>query len=199
MLNANRPLIVGVMLFAFGTSSAYGAAIESGNYGHYRRGTSTGVFAAISAASAISELRRLTGFTWEQLARLVGVSRRSLHFWANGKEMAAANEERLWRILAVVRTVDCGSPAANRAWLLSTLSDGAVPFELLAGGKYERLAGMLGQTRPAIEAALHGGDKGTHEAGTASPNELVDALQDRVHLEIGKTRVAKGMKTRGIV
>ena len=34
---------------------------------------------------AVSELRRISGLTWEQLAWLFGVSRRSVHFWASGK------------------------------------------------------------------------------------------------------------------
>ena len=32
----------------------------------------------------IFELRRLTGFTWDELALLLSVTRRSLHLWANG-------------------------------------------------------------------------------------------------------------------
>ena len=36
------------------------------------------------ARDGIFELRRLTGFTWDELALLLSVTRRSLHLWANG-------------------------------------------------------------------------------------------------------------------
>jgi len=61
------------------------------------------------AGTAIAELRRRSGLTWDQLARLFEVSRRSVHFWASGKVMAAAHEEHLQRVLAAVRRLDRGS------------------------------------------------------------------------------------------
>jgi len=71
-----------------------------------------------SANGALSELRRLSGLSWDQLARIMGVSRRALHFWASGKPMARTNEEHLQRVLAAVRSIDRGSAAANRTALL---------------------------------------------------------------------------------
>jgi len=41
----------------------------------------------------------------------MGVSRRSLHLWASGKAMASTNEEKLARVLAVVRQLDRGTAA----------------------------------------------------------------------------------------
>ena len=46
---------------------------------------------AVPAGTAIGELRRLSGLTWDQLARLFNVSRRSLHFWASGGEPSIKN------------------------------------------------------------------------------------------------------------
>ena len=86
------------------------------------------------AGAVIGELRRLSGLTWDQLARLFGVSRRSVHFWASGKPMAPSNEEHLRRLLAVVRKVDRGSARANRAILLGADEDGISLFDLLAAG-----------------------------------------------------------------
>ena len=56
--------------------------------------------------AAVSEFRRLAGLTWEQLARVFGVARRSLHFWASGPPINAGNEEHLRRLLAVLRQAD---------------------------------------------------------------------------------------------
>jgi hypothetical protein len=44
---------------------------------------------APSEAGALSELRRLSGLSWGQLARALGVTRRTLHFWASGKAICA--------------------------------------------------------------------------------------------------------------
>ena len=73
---------------------------------------------AQSTSSAIMELRRLSGLTWEQIATLFNVARRSLHFWASGKPVNAPNEERLRRVLTtdpgtgVMRHADAGYPEA---------------------------------------------------------------------------------------
>ena len=48
-----------------------------------------GPFEGVSPGAAIAELRRVSGLTWDQLARLVGVSRRTLHFWASGTAVMA--------------------------------------------------------------------------------------------------------------
>ena len=62
---------------------------------------------------AVSELRRISGLTWEQLAGLFGVSRRAVHFWASGKPLNATNHQRLMRVLDVVRGADVGQHAAR--------------------------------------------------------------------------------------
>ena len=79
---------------------------------------------------AVSELRRISGLTWEQLGQLFGVSRRSVHFWASGRAMNAANEQHLLKVLDIVRQADRGDARSNRAALL-TVSAGHAPFEPL--------------------------------------------------------------------
>jgi len=64
---------------------------------------------------AIAELRRLTGLTWEQLAHLFNVSRRSAHFWASGSKASAENTAHLERVLDTVRVIDRGSMTENRS------------------------------------------------------------------------------------
>src|SRR5262245_44994415 len=82
MRQVGRPLIVGVMLFAWGTSGAYsGSTPQEAFRGESNHTSSTGQVDALTvpASDAIAELRSFSGLTWEQLARLLGVSRRSLH------------------------------------------------------------------------------------------------------------------------
>ena len=54
---------------------------------------------AVTSVATPSELlaqtREASGLTWDQLARYFGVSRRSVHLWAAGGRMSAANEELL--------------------------------------------------------------------------------------------------------
>jgi len=191
---------VGFILAGVGTSteSAFPVEIASRSpWAVYQ--TTSGLFLQLGERSgtAIAKLHRISGFTWEQLARLFKVSRRSLHFWASGKAMTPANEEHLQRLLAVVRKIDRGSGSANRAVLLVARDDGTIPFDLLTERQYERVVWLLhtGETfaRP-VPPQLSAEAKAAR--APRRPEELVDALQDRVHRETGIARAAKSVKVR---
>lgn len=145
---------------------------------------------------AIGELRRLSGLTWEQLAELFGVSRRALHFWASGRPMASHNAEHLRRSLAVVRMLDRGSAAENRALLLGYANNGVRAAEMLANGEYEQVIELLGPGRghrvapPKLSAAARA------TRAPRPPAELVDARQDSIRSEVGAARAAKSVKVR---
>jgi transcriptional regulator with XRE-family HTH domain len=147
-------------------------------------------------SAALLELRRLSGLTWDQLARLFGITRRSLHFWASGKPLTLAHEERLQRLLATVRQLDRGSAHANRTLLLGVHADGCIPFDLLVAGQYERVLALLGPghapTRPhplalAVDARA--------ARAPYAPEDVAGALPDRVHTEVGQVRAPR--VTRG--
>lgn len=151
---------------------------------------------AQSTSSAIMELRRLSGLTWEQLATLFNVARRSLHFWASGKPVNAPNEERLRRVLAVVRKADRGFASQNRAMLLED-RDGVVPFDLLARGEYETFIELVGTGPGRRELKLAPLSPETLEARKPQPPEkLVGALQDRVHVDVGRARPGRAEKIK---
>ena len=150
-----------------------------------------------SASSAIMELRRLSGLTWDQLARLFGVTPRSLHFWVSGKPLTPTNEELLNRLLATIRRLDRGSSKENRSLLLGIRKDGVIPFDLLIEGQYEQVLSLLGPghapARPhpstlSVEARLA---RVPHE-----PDELVGAMQDRIHEDVSKARVPRVARDR---
>lgn len=139
-----------------------------------------------STGAAIMELRRLSGLTWDQLARLFGVSRRSLHFWASGKLLNASNEERLRRVLAVIRTGDRGFAAKNRTLLLED-RDGVVPFDLLARGEYDAFAALIGAGRCLQRPEISPLSPDAYEVRKPQPpEELIGAMQNRVHIERGR-------------
>jgi transcriptional regulator with XRE-family HTH domain len=203
MRQVGRPLIVGVMLFSWGTSGAYsGSLLQEAPKEQSSHTTSTGQNAALTvpAGDAIAELRSVSGLTWEQLARLMGVSRRALHLWASGKPIAAINEERLARVLAIVKQLDRGTAAANRGWLLASSNEGQLPFDLLRSGAYAQVLALCARREQGASANTVGSPVHTSRtAAAASPDELVDALQDRIHKDVGRVRPARGVKTKGAV
>lgn len=189
-----QPVILGCMLAGFGTSTAYALPWGGTPQWQYRLEQTTAgapVEVPHPAGAAIGELRRLSGLTWDQLARVFGVSRRSLHFWGSGKPMAPSNEEHLQRVLAVVRKIDRGTASANRAALLGGREDGILPLDLLVAKDYERVISIMG----GGDARRASPPKLSKEARAARaprpPAELVGALQDRVHPTSGRLLGAK--------
>lgn len=193
-----KPILVGFMLAGLGTSTAHALPPDVVQRTADQTTAGASVFVAAPSGAAINELRRVSGLTWEQLARLFNVSRRSLHFWASGKPMTPSNEEHLQRLLAVVRKVDRGSASANRAMLLGVREDGSLPFDLLASGDYDRVLSLLGPG----EARRSSPPKLSEEARAARaprpPEELVGALQDRIHRDGGIARAAKSVRVRSV-
>lgn len=197
MRQIRQPVLIGVMLAGVGTSSANAPLAETvvqspRSVERTTAGASTVL--VDRAGAAIAELRRLSGFTWDQLARLFDVSRRSLHFWASGKAMTPSNEEHLQRLLAVVRRIDRGSASTTRAALLAVREDGTMPFDLLAAGNYERVLGLLG---PGEARRAHVSKLSAEAIATRAPRppeEFVGALQNRVHPASGRLLSAKAVR-----
>lgn len=196
-----EPILVGLMLVVgVGTSSAQSLPAEMVSRTHAAQQTTAGARVTQSERSgkAIAEVRRLSGLTWDQLARLFNVSRRAVHFWASGKAMTSGNEAHLQRLLAALRRIDRGSAGANRATLFTVHDDGSVPVELLARGQYDlavQLAGPGHVQRPSTSFAL---DEKVKAARTPrAPEELVGALQDRVDRGPTTTRAARSVRVRG--
>ena len=140
---------------------------------------------------AVSELRRLSGLTWEQLAGLFGVSHRSVHFWASGKPLNATNHQRLMRVLDVVRDADRGTARSTRAALLDA-REGTTPFEMLADQRFREARVALGRGRSRLVPALTPLSAAAQSARKPlPPDELYDATSDRVHQEPGRARAAR--------
>ena len=199
MRQVREPVLIGLILTGIGTSTAYAhppdVVLRSQRTADQ---TTTGASVSLAAPSgaAIGELRRLSGLTWDQLARLFNLSRRSLHFWASGKTMAPSNEEHLQRLLAVVRKVDRGSASANRALLLGGREDGSLPIDLLAAGEYERVLSLLGSGEARRISPPKLADEARAARARRTPEELVGALQDRIHRDGGTARAAKSVRVR---
>jgi DNA-binding transcriptional regulator YiaG len=147
--------------------------------------------------AAINEIRKLSGLTWEQLARLFNVSRRSLHFWASGQPMSRFNEESLNRLLGTIRYINRGSASINRTVLLSPSRDGVIPFDLLIVGKYEEVKRLLGSGNALQKTQLLplSADVSISRM-PPNPEDLVDTLQNPIHREVGQSRPARAVRSR---
>jgi hypothetical protein len=77
-----------------------------------------------STAKAIRKAHEDSGLTWEQLARVFCVSRRSVHSWANGARMNATNVELLMRFVGYLDRLEAASPDERRTALLAIGRDG---------------------------------------------------------------------------
>lgn len=86
----------------------------------------TGVTGAarLDTANAVRSLKKRSGLSWQQLADAFGVSRRSLHFWANGGNMASASVRRLDALTKAVDGLGQLDATAARVALLAPRTDG---------------------------------------------------------------------------
>lgn len=84
-----------------------------------------------SVTLAVKHLYEASGLTWEQLARLFGVSRRAVHNWANGGRMTARHIEVLSGLLHRVTGLAASTPTERRDLLLAPSSSGQTLFEEL--------------------------------------------------------------------
>lgn len=197
------PALVSLLLVSLNpaTSSAFSGPLEPRISRSVLQTTAGApVVVEARAGAALAELRRLTGFTWDQLARMFAVSKRSLHFWASGKPISPSHEERLHRALATVRKLDRGSACENRAALLTARADGQIPYDLLANEQYERLTSLLGHGNPQARKKPAPLSAAAQAARTPllRPEQLVGALEDAVHIEPGRLLATKAIRvTRG--
>jgi transcriptional regulator with XRE-family HTH domain len=202
MLRLSRePILVGLMLFGIGTSSAQALPPEVASGARTTQQTTSGarVTQPQRSGKAISEFRRLSGLTWDQLAGLFGVSRRSVHFWASGKAMTSANEAHLQRLLAALKRIDRGSAGANRAALLAVHEDGGTLLGLLARGQYDLAVNMIvpGYVELQRPALFPLDDEVKAVRAPRKPEELVGAPGDPVDRGPAISRAARSVRARG--
>lgn len=150
-----------------------------------------------SSSIAIVELRRRSGWTWEQLASIFGVSRRSVHFWANGSRPNPENADRLQRVLAIVREVATPDVDTTRAHLLRPFADGASIFTLLCAKRDDEVLERL-RKEPFVRP-LHDGavvrprrrppplsPEERERRRASQPVDLLDALHDDAIVPAGR-------------
>jgi DNA-binding transcriptional regulator YiaG len=99
--------------------------------------------ASLSSALELARVREISGMTWDQIAKLFGVSRRAVHHWASGDNMNAHNYEFLAAIGSTLDQLSGDGPAEKKAQLFQTRPGGSI---------YETLRKSVDLT----QADLHG-------------------------------------------
>ena len=146
---------------------------------------------------AINKLRRLSGLTWDQLATLFNVSRRSLHFWASGQPLSSFNEGQLNLLLHVIQYIDRGSASLNRSLLLQRNDDGSSFLDLLIAGKYEVVKENLGFGNAPQKPKLGSlSDEERKMRLPIPPDVLANPLPDISYQQTGRSRPARAARSR---
>ena len=89
------------------------------------------------AQRLLATIRQCSGLTYEEIAPLMGVSRRTLHLWAKAQPISAKRERRLRIVAEAVKAIAAVRPHATRAVLLDRAVDGLRPYDLLAEGLHQ--------------------------------------------------------------
>lgn len=151
---------------------------------------------SFKAREAIFELKRLGGLTWEELATLLSVTRRSLHLWANGGPINSLNERHVRDLLVTMRELDRGTARENRALLLAPLRDRDITLgDLLRGRHFGDALTLVGRGRGRAVPPL------THEAAWRSEKlsvaNMLGTSADRLHTDEGRALPRRRGPRRG--
>lgn len=131
----------------------------------------------------VHELRRLSGITWDQLARIFEVSRRTIHLWASGKPMAIANESKLHKLVGFLHFIDRGEASQNRAKLLSVGPDNLSVIELLRMDRFDDARAIVGAGGhvPPLNRAVPLSKEARAARAPLRPVDLIDTSSDTEH------------------
>ncbi len=133
--------------------------------------------------AAIVEIRSRSHLTWDQLAAVFNVNRRSLHFWARGARPSSDNAERIGRVLGIVRQFDRGEPERTREALFEPSVTGESVFQLLCENRDTEVmrppVSRADEPTPRVQRRPPSLSASTRrERSGFSPLELLDALHD---------------------
>jgi transcriptional regulator with XRE-family HTH domain len=70
---------------------------------------------AQTTAMIVRDLYAKSGLTWEQLGRLLGVSRRAVHLWAAGGRVNSRHLELLTQLRGIIEQLPAGNASRRRA------------------------------------------------------------------------------------
>jgi DNA-binding transcriptional regulator YiaG len=160
LVNATSTNVIGERvhthaIFAGHTTSA-GVLVARSRLGKQRRARRVLPEDARPTAELVRDLWERSGLTWDQLARLFGVSRRSVHAWATGARLNAYHQELLTELTQLVAWIDTGDPHRNRDQLLAPRPGGPSLFDEVRARRADQSFDITGTLPPAqLLGALH--------------------------------------------
>ncbi len=142
-----------------------------------------------TCGSAIYEIRRLSGLTWDELAEMLSVSRQATNDWANGKPMKPVNVHKVQGILLALRNLPRLEAAHVRAALLARQPSGHRALDMIrAGNAVAAIEAVL-----AVPPLLH--PLAPEDTIKAPVTAFLDRLHDRpvpASGPLAKTRSRRG-------
>ena len=148
-----------------------------------------------TTAEVILEFRFRSGLTWDQIGELFGVSRRSVHNWANGKAASAGHERDIRQALAALDHIDEGSRTANRARLLTVGETGQSAFDLLAARHFTEVKGLEAGSAPTRQPRIELSRQAREARSPTPPATLLQADQESPVIRSAKARIARPART----
>lgn len=139
----------------------------------------------LSVSREIQELKNKSGLTRDRLGQIFGVSRRTLHNWAEGKAISSKNHQKLTKVLLLLENVSQGSPGLNRKLLLS-VREGVVPIDLLVEDRFEDFEHLLDGVKLTAPRELSADEVRTR--APIAPALLMGTHADPVHKSIDRPR-----------
>jgi DNA-binding transcriptional regulator YiaG len=82
-------------------------------------------------AKSVRSLYRRSGLSWDELAHIFGVSRRTLYNWSTGGKVSASYAQAISSVIRAVHQVDVGNPQLTRSKLLAPAEDGTTLYARL--------------------------------------------------------------------
>lgn len=162
-IGLKRPVVASLMVFA-GFAASAGTSnlptqrpIDAAFAARQVDFTGTSAFSAAGfatslVATSIRDLRSRTGLTWDELAKLFGVSRRALHLWASGGAISPRHASRLSVLAGELLPATPSTPAEVRDFLMAPRQAGRSVFQDLvrdASPAPRRLGGLTPAQRIA--------------------------------------------------
>jgi hypothetical protein len=90
-----------------------------------------------AAQVLLATIQSRSGLTLEEIALIIGVSRRSLQHWRAHGRISARKEQRLRDIADTLSSLPASEPNEVRGKLLDRISDGVRAYDLLAEGRFD--------------------------------------------------------------
>jgi hypothetical protein len=155
--------------------------------------------ATISNLKKVNKLKQDSGLDWNQLAYLFDLDSQGIHSWASGESLSPENEEKLSQAVEVVEYISRGSASLNRRLLTEKIDNEVSCLDLLKKSAYDRVKELVGPGGMSSVTASNSMRSVSNKKHTLpNPADLIDALQDSIHYEVGEVRSAKDKRRQKV-